>query len=55
MHIAAKQKVVVLGTMTKMPVAGIVFITVQYLIALGRASIADSTICRRRICVWLAT
>src|SRR5437016_5189136 len=36
MHIAAKQKVVVLGTMTKMPVAGIVFITVQYLIGLKR-------------------
>ena len=36
MHIRSKQRVVVLGTMSKMPVAGIVFITLQYLIGLKR-------------------
>src|SRR5262249_11659112 len=36
MHLRAKPKVVVLGTMSKMPVAGIVFITVQYLLGLKR-------------------
>jgi len=36
MHVRGKQKVVVLGTMSKMPVAGIVFITVQYLLGLKR-------------------
>jgi hypothetical protein len=36
MHVTAKPKVVVLGTMSKMPVAGIVFITVQYLLGLKR-------------------
>lgn len=36
MHIKGKQTVVVLGTMSKMPVAGIVFITIQYLIGLKR-------------------
>jgi len=36
MHVKTKPKVVVLGTMSKMPVAGIVFITVQYLIGLKR-------------------
>jgi GT2 family glycosyltransferase len=36
MHIQGKQAVVVLGTMSKMPVAGIVFITIQYLIGLKR-------------------
>ena len=36
MHVTAKPKAVVLGTMSKMPVAGIVFITVQYLLGLKR-------------------
>src|SRR5262245_33509804 len=36
MHIKAKPRAVVLGTMSKMPVAGIVFITVQYLLGLKR-------------------
>ena len=36
MHIRAKPRVIVLGAMSKMPVAGIVFITVQYLIGLKR-------------------
>src|SRR5215472_14459573 len=36
MHISAKPKVIVLGAMSKMPVAGIVFITMQYVIGLKR-------------------
>src|SRR4029453_10623568 len=36
MHLRAKPRAVVLGTMSKMPVAGIVFITVQYLLGLKR-------------------
>src|SRR5215831_16169728 len=36
MHIRPKPKVIVLGAMSKMPVAGIVFITVQYLLGLKR-------------------
>jgi len=36
MHIKGPRRVIVLGTMSKMPVAGIVFITVQYLIGLKR-------------------
>lgn len=36
MHIKTTPRVVVLGTMSKMPVAGIVFITVQYLLGLKR-------------------
>jgi len=36
MHITSKQKVVVLGSMSKMPLAGIVFITLQYVIGLKR-------------------
>ncbi len=36
MHTKSKQKVVVLGATSKMPLAGIVFITVQYLIGLKR-------------------
>jgi hypothetical protein len=36
MHIRTKPRAVVLGTMSKMPVAGIVFITIQYLLGLKR-------------------
>ena len=36
MEIAARPKVIVLGTMTKIPVAGIVFLTMQHLIGLKR-------------------
>jgi hypothetical protein len=36
MHLAPKTKIVLLGTMSKMPVAGIVFMTVQYLVGLKR-------------------
>ncbi len=36
MEIASRPKVVVLGMMSKMPVAGIVFITIQYLLGLKR-------------------
>jgi hypothetical protein len=36
MHLRAKPRAVVLGTMSKMPVAGIVFITIQYLLGLKR-------------------
>jgi hypothetical protein len=36
MHIREQNKIVVLGAMSKMPVAGIVFITIQYLIGLKR-------------------
>jgi hypothetical protein len=36
MHIKSKHRVIVLGAMSKMPVAGIVFITLQYLIGLKR-------------------
>ena len=36
MEIAGRPKIVVLGMMSKMPVAGIVFITIQYLIGLKR-------------------
>jgi hypothetical protein len=36
MHIRETPRAVVLGTMSKMPVAGIVFITVQYLLGLKR-------------------
>src|SRR5262245_38818575 len=36
MHVKAKPKVVVLGTMSKMPIAGSVFMTVQYLLGLRR-------------------
>jgi hypothetical protein len=36
MHIASRPKAVVLGLTTKMPFAGIVFITIQYLIGLKR-------------------
>ena len=36
MPLPSKTKIVVLGTMSKMPVAGIVFITVQYLVGLKR-------------------
>jgi hypothetical protein len=36
MHIKAKPKAVVLGSMTKMPVAGIAFLTLQYVIGLKR-------------------
>jgi hypothetical protein len=36
MHIQSKHRVIVLGAMSKMPVAGIVFITLQYLIGLKR-------------------
>ncbi len=36
MQISQRTKIVVLGTMSKMPVAGIVFITMQYLVGLKR-------------------
>lgn len=36
MHFAPKTKIVLLGTMSKMPVAGIVFLTMQYLVGLKR-------------------
>jgi hypothetical protein len=36
MHVKESPRAVVLGTMTKMPVAGIVFITVQYMLGLKR-------------------
>jgi hypothetical protein len=36
MHLAPKTKIVLLGTMSKMPVAGIVFLTMQYLVGLKR-------------------
>jgi hypothetical protein len=36
MNLATKPKIAVLGSMSKMPVAGIIFITVQYLIGLKR-------------------
>ena len=36
MHIATRPKAVVLGLMSKMPLAGIVFITMQYLVGLKR-------------------
>jgi hypothetical protein len=36
MHLAPKTKIVLLGTMSKMPVAGIVFMTMQYLVGLKR-------------------
>ncbi len=36
MHITAKPKAIVLGSMSKMPLAGIVFITLQYVIGLKR-------------------
>ena len=36
MNIRSKPRVVVLGTMSKMPVAGMVFITLQYVIGLKR-------------------
>jgi len=36
MHLREQPRVVVLGTMSKMPVAGIVFITIQYLLGLKR-------------------
>ena len=36
MQVASKTKIVVLGTVSKMPVAGIVFLTVQYLVGLKR-------------------
>ena len=36
MHIASRPKAVVLGLTTKMPLAGIVFITMQYLVGLKR-------------------
>jgi hypothetical protein len=36
MHIGSKPKVIVLGTMSKMPVAGIAFITLQYVLGLKR-------------------
>ena len=36
MHLRSKERVIVLGAMSKMPVAGIVFITLQYLIGLKR-------------------
>lgn len=36
MHLREQPRVIVLGTMSKMPVAGIVFITIQYLLGLKR-------------------
>lgn len=36
MHLATKPKIVLLGIMSKMPVAGMVFLTVQYLVGLKR-------------------
>src|SRR5215471_18676179 len=36
MHLRSKQRIVVLGAMSKMPVAGIVFITLQYVMGLKR-------------------
>ena len=36
MHLRERPRVVVLGTMSKMPVAGIIFITIQYLLGLKR-------------------